>query len=150
MDIRLVSALAATLGSLVGGSATIATAWITQRFQARREHVSAEVRKKEDLFGEFITESSKLFIDSLDHHLDEPAKLFQVYALLSRIRLTSSDPVVGAAELAIHRTVDQYFSPNMSPDELRALAFSPGELGDPLKAFSEVCRVEVKALARAA
>jgi len=150
MHTTIVSALAAILGSVVGGSATIATAWITQRFQARQERIRAEVRKKEDLYGEFIAESSKLFIDSLDHHLDEPAKLFQAYALLSRIRLSSSDGVVGAAELAIQRTVDQYFCPNMSAEELRALAFSRGELDDPLKAFSEACRVEIKGLAHAA
>ena len=73
MDTTVASALAAIFGSLVGGSATIATAWITQRFQARRERISAEVRQKEDLYGEFITESSKLLIDSLDHDLDQPA-----------------------------------------------------------------------------
>ena len=150
MDTTAASALAAILGSLVGASATIGTTWITQRFQTRRERISAEVRQKEDLYREFITESSKLLIDSLDHHIDEPAKLLQVYALLSRIRLRSSDAVVAAAELAIQRIVDQYFSPNMSTEELRALAFSRGELDDPLKAFSEACRVEIKGLAHAA
>ena len=36
MDATLVSAMAAVLGSLVGGSATVATAWFTQRTQGKR------------------------------------------------------------------------------------------------------------------
>jgi hypothetical protein len=39
MDRTLLSALAAILGSLVGATATIATAWLTQRTQARRAAV---------------------------------------------------------------------------------------------------------------
>ena len=35
-------------GSLVGGSATVATAWITQRTLSKRELISAEIRKGEN------------------------------------------------------------------------------------------------------
>ena len=37
MDATIVSAMAGVLGSLVGGSATVATAWITQRTLSKRE-----------------------------------------------------------------------------------------------------------------
>ena len=37
MDASAVSALSAVLGSLVGGSATVATAWVTQKTLTRRE-----------------------------------------------------------------------------------------------------------------
>jgi hypothetical protein len=60
MDPTIVSALSAVLGSAVGGSATLATAWITQKTQSRREIVAAEIRKREALYGEFIAECSKL------------------------------------------------------------------------------------------
>ena len=101
MDQSVVSALSAILGSLVGGSATIATAWITQKTQSRRELVGAEIRKRELLYTEFIDECSKLAIDALDHTLDDTTKVFRVYALSSRIRLTSSDMVVAAADQTV-------------------------------------------------
>jgi hypothetical protein len=65
MDPALVSALSAILGSLVGGSATIATAWITQKTQSKRESAGAEIRKRELLYTEFIDECSKLAIDTI-------------------------------------------------------------------------------------
>ena len=60
MDPAIVSAMAAVLGSLVGGSATVATAWITQRTLSKRELIGAEIRTRETLYGEFISECSKL------------------------------------------------------------------------------------------
>jgi hypothetical protein len=78
MDRALLSALAAVLGSLVGATATIATAWLTQRTQARRASVEAEIRKREALYGDFIPEGSKVLIDALDHKLDNPEKLYNL------------------------------------------------------------------------
>ena len=144
MDPSLVSALSAILGSLVGGSASIATAWITQKTQSRRELVGAEIRKRELLYSEFIAECSKLAIDALDHTLDDTTKLFQVYALHNRIRLVSSDVVVAAADQTIKDILKQYFGSNMTREELQDVALSRTD--DPLKPFSEACRNELKAL----
>jgi hypothetical protein len=149
MDPSIVSALSAILGSLVGGSATVATAWITQRTQSRRESVGAEIRKREILYTEFIDECAKLAIDALDHTLDDDTKVFHVYALQSRIRLTSSDMVVAAAEQTVKHILKQYFGPNMTRQEIRDLVLS-GTHEDPLKSFSEACRNELKALQHAA
>lgn len=148
MDPAIVSALSAILGSLVGGSATIATAWITQRSLGRRELVGAEIRNRELLYAEFIEESSKLIVDSMDHHLDEPAKLLQVYAIVNRTRLSASDAVVSAAEQALGLILAQYFKTNVSRDDFNALVLSRHD--DPLKAFSEACRSELIALRGAA
>ncbi len=119
MDTALVSALAAVMGSLVGGSATIATAWITQKTQSRRDVLNAELRKRETLYSEFITECSKLTIDALDHSLDDPEKAFVVYALENRIRLTSTAPVVEAADQAVGKIMAQVLraEPHEGPDE---------------------------------
>ena len=76
MDPSIVSALSAVLGSLVGSSATIATAWITQKTQSRRELVGAEIRKRELLYSEFIDECSKLTLDALDHTRSMTARRF--------------------------------------------------------------------------
>ena len=151
MDPAILSALAAVLGSAVGGSATLGTAWITQKTQSRRELVGAEIRKRETLYGEFIAECSKLSIDALDHKLDNPDKLFQIYALQNRIRLTSSDAVVAAADQTLRRILKQYFAENITHDALRDLTlgftdFDRLEGLDSLKPFSEACRKELRAL----
>ena len=154
MDPALVSALSAVLGSAVGGSATLATAWTTQKTQGRREVLRAEIRKRETLYGEFIAECSKLLIDALDHTLDNPGKLLQVHALLNRIRLTSSDAVVAAADQTLRRILKQYFEASITQEVLRdALTLRSAadrvKDEDPLKPFSETCRNELQALQRA-
>ena len=149
MDPSIVSGLSAVFGALVGGVASIATAWFTQRAQGQREAVHAEIRKRELVYTEFISECSKLTIDALDHTLDSPSVLVQVYGLLNRIRLTSSDTVVNAAENSIKEILERYFQPDMSIADLRAMAMAP-HLADPLQGFSEACRHELSELLRGA
>ena len=80
--------MSAVLGSLVGASATIATAWMSQNTRNKREQTRVEVHKRETLYGEFINECSKLAIDSLAHGIEKPEKMWSAYALLNRIRLS--------------------------------------------------------------
>jgi hypothetical protein len=100
MDATSVTALAGIVGSLCGGTASFATAWLTQKTRAKRDGIRAELRKREALYGEFIDECSKHIMDALDRNLDKPERLLSIYALLNRIRLCASDAVlVQALEL---------------------------------------------------
>jgi hypothetical protein len=144
MDRAVLSALSAILGSLVGASATIATAWLTQRTQGRRSFVEAEINKREILYGEFIAEGSKLLIESIDHKLDDPERFYSLYAVLNRIRLVASDEVLAVADRTATRIIEQYFRPNLSPEEVRQLMLTRPD--DPLKDFGEVCRLELRRL----
>jgi hypothetical protein len=146
MDRAVLSALAALLGSLVGASATIATAWLTQRTQARRSSVETEIRKREVLYGEFIAEGSKLLIESIDHKLDDPERLYSLYAVLNRIRLVASDEVLVAADRTSTQIIERFFRPNLSSEEMRQLVLT--RPNDPLQEFSEVCRLELRTLQR--
>ena len=143
MDAAIVSGLSAVFGSLVGGGASIVTAWFTQRAQSRREAAHAEIRRRELVYTEFISEGSKLLIDALDHSLDSPSVFIQIYGLLNRIRLTSSDSVVEAAEKSIEAIIERYFQPNVTMAELRTRT---REEVDPLQGFSEACRHELRRL----
>jgi hypothetical protein len=147
MESTFVTALAAVLGSLVGGSASIATAWVTQRTANRHERIDAEIRDRQALYAEFIHESSKLALDSFGHSLEKPETLVSVYELINRIRLTGSDAVLAAAEDALRQVTEQYFSPNRTVDDLRVLVQSG--TADPVKRFGEVCRNELKSMKRA-
>ena len=144
MDASLITALSGVLGSLVGGSATVATAWLTQSTASRRELVQLEFRHRETLYSEFIAECSRLLIDAMAHTLDRPETLLKAYALLNRIRLSASPAVLREAEHLLQRITDQYFSSNLSVEEMRDIARSTD--ADPLKAFGEACREEFTSL----
>jgi hypothetical protein len=144
MDSTFVTAMAGVLGSLVGGSATVATTWITQKTLSRRELIQLELRKREALYGEFIGECAKLLMDAFTHTLDAPDKLLPLYALLNRIRLCATQPVLAEAERLLTLVTDQYFAKNLTLEEIRDLAHSEG--ADPMKAFGETCRAELKSI----
>ena len=150
METTVLSAVSALVGSVVGLSASAATTWVTQRTQARRMGVAAEIKKREELYAEFIAECSKLAIDSLDHSLEHPDMILTVYALANRIRLCASESVVAAADLAIERIGTQYTKEKLTPGELRQLVLAtfhdPEKRNDPLKPFSETCRRELAGL----
>jgi hypothetical protein len=144
MDVNLVGALSGVLGSLVGGSATVATAWLTQKTAAKREMTQMEFRSRRALYGEFIAECSKLLIDAMTHNLDKPETLLNAYALLNRVRLSASPAVLAEAEHLLRRITEQYFYNNLTVEEMREIARSEG--ADPLKAFGEACREEFVAI----
>jgi hypothetical protein len=143
MDASLISAMSAVLGSLVGGSATVATTWVTQRTASKREMAQMEFRSREALYGEFIAECSKLLIDAMTHTLDKPETLLNAYALLNRVRLSASPAVLKEAEHLLRRITEQYFSNNLTVEEMREIARAEP---DPLKAFGEACRAEFASL----
>jgi hypothetical protein len=108
--------------------------------------VNAEIRRRELVYTEFINECSKLAIDAFSHTLENPGTLMNAYALLNRIRLTSSDPVVDAADQTIKNIVEQYFRPNLSVEEVHKMT-AEGR-ADPLKEFSVSAREELRRLSR--
>lgn len=142
MDSNLITALAGVLGSVSGASAAIATTWISQKHQTVRERAKWETRKRETLYGDFITEASRLIADAFDHTLDNPETLVKLYANLGRIRLVSSDAVLAAAEECCDRILDLYARPNMTIDQIFNTMRSK-EL-EFFKRFSDACRVELR------
>ena len=98
MDSALITGMAAVLGSLSGALASIATTWMTQRSQKIRERAQGELRRREALYGEFITETFRLTADAYEHSLERPDVLAGVYAALARIHLVATAAVVESAE----------------------------------------------------
>jgi len=148
LEPAILTALSAILGSAVGGSATLATAWLTQRTQGRRERVETEIRKREQLYVEFIAESSQLIIEAFDHQLQSPERLTALYSIINRIRLRCSEEVLAAADRTSTRIIEGYMGPNLSPEEMRQTVLARTD--DPLKDFSEACRHELRMLERRA
>ena len=128
------------LGSLAGASASIATTWMTQRSQKIRERAQSELRRRETLYGEFISEVSRLTADAFDHSLEHPENLANVYGILGRMHLVASAPVMKAAGECCRYLVDLY-SKNMTSEQISATLRDTS--AHPLTAFGAACRVEL-------
>jgi hypothetical protein len=143
MSSGTIAAFAAIFGSLVGALGSAVGTWITQRHQDRRDLLSKMIVRREALYSDFIAESARLLVDALQHNVGDPQKLIPVYALLSRIRLSSSPRVLETAEKLIRAILNTYTKPNLTPEQIESQALI-GE--DPLREFSNTCRMELEAL----
>jgi hypothetical protein len=136
-------AMAALFGSLVGALGSSVSTWFTQRHADRRDLLARRIFYRVQLYSDFISESTRVLIDALENNFRDPDKIIPAYALLSRIRLTSSENVLASAEELVKNIVKDYGEPNLTPEEIRSRALSGN---DPLKRFSETCRAELDSL----
>ena len=90
--------VAAIAGSLVGATGSVVGTWISVRHQDRRDLVAMQIARREALYSDFISESVRLLVDAMQHDASDLQTLLPIYALLSRIRLSSSEPVLQQAE----------------------------------------------------
>jgi len=143
MNSSLITALAAISGSLVGALSSAIGTSIVQKRQDRRDLVAKMIVRREALYSDFIAESARLLVDASQQNVGDPQKLIPVYALLSRIRLSSSPRVLGTAEEVIKTILNAYEQPNLTPQQIQTRAVN-GE--DPLRQFSDTCRAELDSL----
>ena len=143
MDPAVITALAAVMGSIVGGLTSFATTYFTQRNQAHRDFLSRDVANREELYSQFIKEATNLYADSLDKPLTNPTTLIGMYSLVGRIRLVSSDKVLAAAEKVADSIIVSYSRPPIKFEDVYKVWRE--EHVDPFKEFTEACREERKA-----
>jgi hypothetical protein len=141
----VITALAAIAGSLVGALGSAAGTWITARHQDRRLLLGKEIARREALYSDFLGESARLLVDAMQHNNGDLQKLVPVYALMSRIRLSSSQAVLQEGDLLIQTILKTYPQPNLTDEQIEAQALNGH---DPLRQFSEICRTELEALRR--
>lgn len=139
----IIPAVAAVFGSLVGALGSTTSSWIVHRHQNRRELSAKKIFHREQLYSSFITESAAAFAHAMQHTLQDPGRLITTYALLSRMRLSSTHAVVESAERVVAGILETYAKPNLTPEEFQAWA---RERNDPLRGFSEISRRELESL----
>jgi len=145
MEQSIISATAGLCGSLLGGMSTFAASWLTTRAQYRTQTTVQQAAHRERLYSEFISEASRHLVRAWGHQLHRPQGLVGLYSILERLRLTSSDAVIGAAELVIHDIIAAYGAPNRTYDELQQRV-ADGDVDTPLTRFSKACRAELMLL----
>ena len=111
MALTYIPAVAAFSGSAAGALATILTNWVRQRRQHRDLLTSRTNSKREELYKSFIEEASRLYADALIKDKSEISELVDLYALIGRMKILSSDDVIEAAERVGRLILETYLSP---------------------------------------
>ena len=142
MNPAIVSALAALGGSSVGALAPVLSNFILQRSVTQRDLLNRQISQRETLYSDFINEASRAYAKSVTHDLDDMDEIVALYALVSRIRLMATEPVVRAAESFVKLIVMHYGEPNLTVEQIRFAALSAK--AEPLDLFSLACRKELR------
>ena len=154
MPSEISNGVAAIMGALVGGIASLTSAWVTERTRNRRDQMQREINKREIAYSEFIDKASKLYVTSATHTIDEEdnenlqvdlKEAVSLYGTASRIRLFASDRVIKEAEAVLDLILVQFGAESISVGQLRERKLKER---DPLKSFSVSCRSELKDLQR--
>ena len=154
MPSEISNGVAAILGALVGGVASLASAWVTERTRNRRDQMQREINKRETTYSEFIDKASKLYVISATHTISEDdnenlqvdlKEAVSLYGTASRIRLFGSDRVIKETEAVLDLILVQFGAESISVGQFRERKLKER---DPLKSFSVSCRSELKDLQR--
>jgi hypothetical protein len=143
-DTAYLTAVAALAGSTIGGLTSLASAWLTQRYQDRAKRLLQDKGRRQSLYKQFINEASKLYADALSHDKSDISALVSVYALIGQMRVLSSLAVVERAEAVVGKIVETFFAPNTTFPEFRELVQS--HTIDLLRPFTDECRAELQVL----
>jgi hypothetical protein len=140
MNMIYIPALAGFGGSAFGAVSTIIANWAANRRKDLARRHSRSISKREKLYKSFIEEASRLYADALVREKSEISELVDMYALIGRMKILSSDEVVDAAEKVGLLIVETYACPSRTfvdvPEFIKEM--------DPLRDFSEACRREMQ------
>jgi len=142
MDGAYLTAMAALGGAAVGGFTSFATSWTTLRTQMKAEGNASSKNRRRKVYTLFINQASKMYGDALIHDTPELSGLIELHALVNRIRILSTTPVIENAVRVVRVITETYSQPNRSPLEIEAM-IENGSI-DLLSRFSEACRDELE------
>jgi len=142
MDNTMTGVLAALGGSVIGATTPVISNFVLQRSVTIRELTNREIAQREDLYAEFIRQGTACYAKALAESLQNIDELVNMYALVNRIRLFASEPVLTSAEAFVRILVKKFGENNLSVAELKAAALE--QHADPLNDFAMKCRYELR------
>jgi hypothetical protein len=146
MNGAVISALAALGGSAFGGITPLISNYLIQRGTTARELLSRELVSRQTLYSDFIQFGTKLYVSATTKQFDDADEMIALYALISRIRLFASQPVIDAAEQFATQMTERFGETAMTIEALRNATLAHHV--DPLNLFSTCCRQELRSLIR--
>jgi hypothetical protein len=144
MNAAMFSAAAVLASSAVGGVTSKLSTLFAQRAQVRAQRIAEQKSKLENLYGDFIEETSRLHTNALTHDSPQLTAFVGIYAKISKMRYMSSPEVIASAQGIFRAIVETYTGPNREMTQLRAATNQ--DTPDPLRSFSNVCRAELRDL----
>ena len=144
MDAGYLTVVAALGGAALGGFTSFATSWTTLRVQMKAEGRASSKSRRRKLYKSFINDASKAYGDALIHDNPELSGLIELHALVSLMRVNSSDPIIESAVKVVRVITETYGQPNRTPAEIELMI--ENDAVDILQAFSKACRTELEAL----
>ena len=146
MNGAVISTLAALGGSALGGMTPLMSNYLIQRGTTEREMLNRELAARQTLYSDFIQFGTRLHVSATTKDADDADELVALYALVGRIRLFASEPVIKAAEDFATQMTRQFGEAAVSLEALRNEALTNHV--DPLNVFSSCCREELRMLLR--
>ena len=98
--------------------------------------------RREQLYANFIEEASRLYAEAYEHDEAATSKLVNLYALVSKMRVLSSPPIAATADRVVRVIIETYLAPNKTFRDV--VEILDNEALDPLRAFSNACREELR------
>jgi hypothetical protein len=144
IDPALVSAISALVGALMGGSASLAAAIYTQRYQNRLQRIARETAKREQVYADFIMDASKLLLNAYVHdEITLSGDEQHLIGLANRMRLFAPSAVMYEAEAVIRGIVEISLKPSVDLRKLATAELSNNRNSDLLLPFSQACRSDL-------
>jgi len=149
IDPALLSPLAALLGAVIGGGASLIGSVYTQRHVDRLQRVASEIAKREGVYADFVMCASNLLITALTH--DEivlTGDEQRLIGLVNRMRFFAPINIVAAAEAVLQAIVEIALKPSVELRQLAKDTLSKSPNPDPLLKFSQLCRADLEDVRR--
>ena len=142
MNAATLTAIAALAGSAIGGLTSFLATWLSQHHQIKAQLALNDKVRRQELYRDFVDEGSSLYIDALTSEMPDLGKLVRLYALISRMHIISSLGVSEEAKRVGRVIFNAYGEPNKKIVDIGAMVNE--DVFDPMKHFSELCRVEME------
>jgi hypothetical protein len=142
MDPAYFSAFAALAGSMIGGLTSLTASWLTQHVQFSAQQRASDLKRRQELYNNFIEEASRWYADAFVHNEAEVANLVNLYALVSRMRVLSSPRIVKNADRVVRVIIQTYLAPNKTFRDVEEIL--DNDAMNPLREFSNACREEMR------
>jgi len=117
---RVIPATAAIRGSRVDAAGPIIVTQISARHQNRHNFFGKVEYPAGDTFYEFTGGSAHLLVDAMQRNDADLQTLSPIHALLSRIRLSSSEAVSQTPEQVLETLSSTYSEPNITAKQLKS------------------------------
>ena len=136
-----IPAIAALTGSLIGGITSFLSTMLGQNIQLKMQLLVNDKALRQELYRDFVNAGSSLYVESLLHDDPDLGRLVSLYAMVSRMRIISSQTVSEEADQVAKEIFENYSMPNKRIDDIGAMVNKRSF--DPMRRFSETCRVEL-------